>query len=154
MRQVERIAELEDRLPSVLRGERKPADAEETRSFADLCYRKKLYGASTRFWHAAFQAEPALAENLQSADRYNAACSAALAGCGKGRDDPPLDEKERSQWRAQAVAWLKADLVVFREAIQTETLDAPALVRQKLAHGRQDPEASGKNAMTPSEDVA
>jgi len=38
----------------------------------------------------AFAADPKLAEDLHTESRYRAACSAALAGCGLGKDSGNL----------------------------------------------------------------
>jgi tetratricopeptide (TPR) repeat protein/tRNA A-37 threonylcarbamoyl transferase component Bud32 len=144
VRHVEREVELEDRLPAILRGERKPLDPDEACALAELCSGKQLYGASARFWRDAFQAQPALAENLRAAHRYNAACNAALAGCGKGRDDPHLDDTERARWRAQALNWLRAELSLCSKALESNKPDAArAQARQQLAQWKADPDLAG-----------
>ena len=61
----------------------------ELRGLAELCYHKRWYAASARFWADAFAASPQLAEHTEHRHRYNAACSAALAGAGRGKDTPP-----------------------------------------------------------------
>ena len=43
--------------------------------------------------------------------RYNAACAAALAASGQGKDDPPPDDAAKAKLRQQARDWLKAELV-------------------------------------------
>ena len=42
--------------------------------------------AAARFYEEAFAAQPKLADDLGAAHRYNAACAAALAGCGQSKD--------------------------------------------------------------------
>src|SRR5262249_6160003 len=42
--------------------------------------------------------------------RYDAACAAVLAGCGRGEDPTRLTEEERDQFRKQALRWLTDDL--------------------------------------------
>jgi Tfp pilus assembly protein PilF len=113
--------ELEGRLPAVLRGEARPADAGETIAFARLCAwrHRRQYAAAARLYADAFAAEPARARDLKTGDRYAAACAAARAGCGEGADAPPAEGKERAAWRQQALAWLRADLV--RRAEQVES---------------------------------
>ena len=59
---------------------------------AQLCYEKGLYGAAVRFWKATLDGAPELAANRQAQLRYNAACAAALAGCGQSKENPPPDE--------------------------------------------------------------
>ena len=117
--QTERLVELDRKLPAILAGRAKPSDAAETLSLAGLCYNKKLHGTSARFWSEAFQAQPKLVEDMQVQNRYNAACAAALAGAGQGKDDPPLDESAKTRWRKQAMDWLSADLAAWSKILDT-----------------------------------
>jgi serine/threonine-protein kinase len=127
--ETEREASLAPRLPAVLSGKLKPVDAAEMLDFARLCYDKKLQGASAKFWSEAFQARPTLAGDMQVENRYNAACAAALAGCGQGKDEPPLDEPARALWRKQAIDWVKAGLTAWAKILQS----APPQARQAIA---------------------
>ncbi len=104
-----RRAELEGRLPALLRGDDRPANPGEGLAFAERCRARRHYAAAARLSADAFAAEPQFAGDLRRFYRYNAACSAALAGCGKGEGVPPASE-ERARWRRQALAWLRADL--------------------------------------------
>jgi hypothetical protein len=117
-------------------------------AFAGLCYDTGRYGASARLAAAAFQAGPALAEDLGVGHRYAAACAAALAGCGNGRDVPPLDEPERARWRAQSLAWLAADLDGWIKVLDSHRPQGPDLVRQRLAHWRVNPDLAGLRETT------
>src|SRR5262249_20800836 len=58
----------------------------------------------------ALATKPNLAENALSDFRYLAACAAARAGCGQGKDADGLDDGERARWRGQAHDWLRPDL--------------------------------------------
>ncbi|MHC4551107.1 MAG: tetratricopeptide repeat protein [Planctomycetota bacterium] len=96
---------LEARLLAILRGDAEPADVRECLGLLMICYHRQRYAASARF------GAEALARGGGSADdRYNAACAAALAGCGAGEDAAELDEAERARWRAHALAWLRENL--------------------------------------------
>jgi eukaryotic-like serine/threonine-protein kinase len=55
-------------------------------------------------------ATPQLAEDLRAGRRFNAACAAALAGCGRGDDGARLTEPELTALREQAREWLQLDL--------------------------------------------
>jgi serine/threonine-protein kinase len=123
VQQAERLVKLDGKLPAILSGKVKPADATEAVGFAQLCDGKKLHGASARFWSEAFQAQPRLAEDMRSQHRYNAACAAALAGSGKGEDDPPLDEATRACWRKQAIDWLEADLAAWSKILESGPIE-------------------------------
>jgi serine/threonine-protein kinase len=139
----EQTASLAARLPAVLAGDLKPADASETLGFAQLCYEKKLHGASARFWTEAFQTQPKLADEMQAGHRYNAACAAAMAGCGQGKDDPPLDEAAKARWRKQALDWLKADLAAWSKVLASGPPQARQHVAQTLQHWKADPDLAG-----------
>ena len=135
VRRAERIVRQEAMLPAILGGRAKSADALESLGFAEVCYGKKLHGAAARFWTEAFQAQPKLADDMKLKNRYNAACVAALAGSGAGKDEPPLDDKQKARWRTQAIDWLEADLATWSKVLengapqarQRNLQDAPAL---------------------------
>ena len=100
VRQAERLVALEARLPAVLRGEDQPRDAAEwTRIRRNRRYQLKRYGAVGAALCRRLRADPGLAEDMDSANRYNAACAAALAGCRTGREIRPTDEAEKARWR-------------------------------------------------------
>src|SRR5262249_44363156 len=82
-----RMAALDAKLPAVLQGEARPKDAVEALALAWLCQLpdRQLYAAAARLRADAFAAQPKLADNLRSGDRYLAACLAARAGVGQGR---------------------------------------------------------------------
>ena len=91
----------------------------------------------------AFKAQPALANDLEADNRYNAACAAALAGGGQGKDEPPLDEAARARWRKQAVDWLKADLATWTSQVETGPPQARQHVIQTLDHWKADSDLAG-----------
>lgn len=126
-------------LSAILQGEAQPVDAAEAVVLAKLFAAKQLDAASTRLWEQAFAAEPALAEDLKAAHRYNAACVAALAGCGQGRDDPQPDDAARARLRRQALAWLQADLRLHAERPEIEVAE----VRGALESWTRDPDLAG-----------
>ncbi|HVS34478.1 MAG TPA: tetratricopeptide repeat protein [Gemmataceae bacterium] len=113
----ERLAALDAKLPAVLNGEARPADAAEQLELARVCQIKRLYAASARFSADAFSADPKRADDLLSGSRYHAACAAALAGCGKGEDAARLEDKERAQLRQQSRTWLQAELATWSQRI-------------------------------------
>ncbi len=131
------------RLPAILAGKAKLSDAAEMLGFAQLCNDKKLHAASARFWTEAFQAQPKLADDMQVQNRYNAACAAALAGCGQGKDDPPLDDTAKARWRKQALDWLKADLAAWSKILETGPQQARQSITQTLQYWKADPDLAG-----------
>jgi tetratricopeptide (TPR) repeat protein len=144
LRQAEQFAELDDRLPAVLAGKSQPKDASERLVFAQLCqeYRKR-YAVAARFYEEAFAAQPALAENLASSHRYNAACVAALAGCGQGQDAAGLDDKERAHLRQQALDWLHADLGAWHRLLEKGPDKARPAVAKHMQHWLGDADFAG-----------
>src|SRR5262249_49557816 len=117
VRQCERLVELDGQLPGVLAGKTTPASPGERRELAGLCSLKRLHRAAARFYKEAFDAEPKLANAPGGADRYAAACAAALTGCGQGKDAADLDDAERARWRLQALEWLRLDLAWWAKAL-------------------------------------
>jgi Flp pilus assembly protein TadD len=143
LKDAQRLAELAPKLPEFLRGSAKPADADECIALANLCQIKKLPGSAARFHEMALAAHPAGAEDVKTGRRYNAACMAALAGCFPGKEDSTLTEAARARWREQALAWLRADLAVWTNQLESGQAEARAKARQMLGHWRRDPDLAG-----------
>jgi serine/threonine-protein kinase len=133
---------LDRRLPQVLSGQDKPTDAELI-EFARLCIGKKRYSHAAQFFEAAFAAQPRLAEDLRSFDRYNAACAAAQAAGGSGGDATRLDDAERARLRGQALGWLRADLGLWAKQLEAGTPEARKAVREQLQNWRRDTDLAG-----------
>jgi tetratricopeptide (TPR) repeat protein len=158
VKDAQRLAELERKLPAVLQGHVQVANAAERLDYAGICTSKKLYATAARFASEAFTADPQLA-NLKSQNRYNAACTAALAGCGQGNDAGPLGDSESARWRNQALAWLQADLALLAQQLETGNAADRAAVQQTLHHWQQDSDLAGirdvaARAKLPAEDRA
>jgi tetratricopeptide (TPR) repeat protein len=144
VRTAEQLVALEPRLPKLLKGEAKPADPAEAMVLARMCQdHKKLYATATRFYAEAFAAEPKLAGDLAAQYRYNAACAAACAGCGRGQDAAQLDDPERARLRRQALDWLRADLAQYAAIVDKGPAQARAGVQQRLEHWQQDTDFAG-----------
>ena len=102
-------------LPAFLKGEYRAQSKEERLCLLEICRSEKRYRASAELYAELFSADPRFADDLNARSRYNAACSAALAGAGRGRDAGALDESGRLRWRNQARDWLRADLALARK---------------------------------------
>lgn len=136
-----RLLALEKRVAAALKGAKTRAGEEV--ELAEICQRYfQRYGDSTKLYAAAFGAEPKLAENVKTGHRYDAACAAALAAAGQGKDAAGLDAKERGRLRRQALTWLEADLVGWAKRLAEQPADAAALVKH-LEHARIDPDLAG-----------
>jgi Flp pilus assembly protein TadD len=134
---------LEGRLPAVLLGRDRPAHGREGLQFAKLCRGKRRYAAAARLAAEAFARAPALAGDLRTHERYEAACASALAGCGLGEDAAGLGEEERARWREQARAWLRADLAAWARQLDGGTAAVRLRVQNSLTHWRADPYLAG-----------
>jgi hypothetical protein len=122
------------RLPSVLAGTDRPATPGEALDFADLCRQpfQRHYAAAARLYEGA----------AGEARRYDAACSAALAGCGEGAD-APADSAGRAALRARALAWLRADLAPLRKQAGSPGTAARRAAAVKLSQWLQNPDLAG-----------
>ena len=145
LRQAERFAALDARLPELRSGKSRPVTSAEALEVVALCQLpcRKLHAAAARFAADAFAAEPAVAEDLAKAVRYNAACSAALAGCGKGEDAGGLDDEERARLRGQAREWLMADLAAWRKRLEGGKAEDRKLVQGQMEHWQKDEDFAG-----------
>src|SRR5262249_34279365 len=95
------------------------------------------------FYAEAFSADPARANSLRNGDRRNASRAAALAGCGRSKDDPPPDDATRAGLRAQALGWMKADLALWARPLEAGTDATRTEVRKTLTQWRNDLDFSG-----------
>jgi hypothetical protein len=138
LRQAERLAALDQRLPALLQGDAQPRDAAEQVELAQLCALKRWHAASARFSAAAFAAQPALADDLNNQLRYRAAHCATLAGCGQGEDDPKPDAPERARLRRQARDRLATDLNALTALVERKNPQTTAAVAQRLRHWQQN----------------
>jgi tetratricopeptide (TPR) repeat protein len=143
LRDAEQLAQLDGRLAAVLEGKDQPKDIDERLGFAQLCqlYRRR-YAAAARFYGEAFAAELNLAEDLSSDHRYNAACAAALAGCGQG-NDAPAAEADRALLRSQALTWLRAELTAWKPGLSSQVPEKHTQAVQALRHWREDEDLAG-----------
>src|SRR5262249_54569305 len=66
-----------------------------------------------------------------------AACCAALAGCGQGKDAGNVSEKERAHLRRQALDWLRADLTAWNRRLKDGKPRDVALVRRVVQYWQQ-----------------
>jgi serine/threonine-protein kinase len=133
------------KLPAILSGKAKATDTTEQLTLAFVCQQpyKRLYAAATYFYSEAFAAEPQLAGDQPSDDRYNAACAAALAGCRKGKDADKLDAKERARLRRQALDWLRADLKAWRQVLDKASDQGGPAIVQQMQHWLKEDDFAG-----------
>jgi tetratricopeptide (TPR) repeat protein len=143
VREAERLAALTDRLPAFLRGDDRPMDVTERLALAQICYDTRRPAAAVRFWAEALAAEPKLGDDRRARHRYSAACAAALAGSGRGTDDPKPDDAARVGLRDQALDWLKAELAAWARVLDAGDAPARSVVAQNLQHWQTNPDLAG-----------
>jgi serine/threonine protein kinase/Flp pilus assembly protein TadD len=143
-RRAGQLADLDRKVPDILRGKIQPANAAERVTVAVMCQEHKhFYAAAARFFADAFAAQPQLADDVGTGNRYNAACAAALAAAGKGNDAADLDRKERSRLRRQALAWLRADLTSWGNLAEHGPPQGRQAVEPMLRHWQTDSDLAG-----------
>jgi tetratricopeptide (TPR) repeat protein len=139
VRQCQHLVELDRRLADILAGKAAPASATERIELAQLCAFRQRTRAALRFYQEAFAAQP----TLLAVHRYNAACAAALAGCGRGQDVGQFDDKERAILRHQALEWLRADLEAQSPLFDKQPAAAAAKAEGILRRWLADPDFGG-----------
>jgi eukaryotic-like serine/threonine-protein kinase len=139
----ERLVGLEAMLADVLAGNASATDNRERLGFLGVCRLQRRHVAAARVYADAFAADPKLADDLKGGHRYNAACAAALAAAGQGTDVGKLDDQERRQLRQQALAWLRTDLDLLSQRLNTGKPEDRQIVRATLLHWQRDADLVG-----------
>ncbi len=143
VRKAERQNALAAQLTGLLTGGLKPKDTAEALELARHCQTRHLYGIAVYLWQRAFADEPKQADDLKSGNRYNAACAAALAGSGKGKEFPPPAESVKAALLTQSRVWLNADLVIRAKHLSASDDAARKEARDALSHWKADPDLAG-----------
>ncbi len=136
-------AALDARLSAVLEGRESPKNDAERIQLALRAYEKSLHAASARLFREALANDPKLAGDRQAQHAYNAACAAALAGTGHGKEDTPPDEAAKAKLRGQAREWLKAELAAWSKVLDGGTAETRSVVTQVLKHWKSDADLAG-----------
>jgi tetratricopeptide (TPR) repeat protein len=141
LRQCQQWLEAESKLTAFLAGKGAPADAVSQLRMAMVAQvpANKRYRTAALLYRDAFARQPRFAD----AHRYDAACAAALAGCGKGNGASTLDPGARLVWRNQALAWLQAERAALSKKLKGEVPGQAAQARQALEHWLRDPDLAG-----------
>ncbi len=124
------------RVPALLKGADRPANLAEGDVFGHLCHDQGLHVAAANIWASCISAGAAFGH------RYNAACSAALAGTGAGKDEPRPDDAAKAQLRRQALEWLTAELTAWSARLTSYANTGPEVVAQ-LRHWTTDSDLAG-----------
>lgn len=107
-----KFADIQAKLPDLISGKLTPPGVPERLMIAEVCIANQAYAAAVRFYEEAFAQDPAAANHLGNAHRYDAARAAACAGCGL--DKALTSEGEQALMRGKSRAWLRADLLLWK----------------------------------------
>jgi Flp pilus assembly protein TadD len=130
-------------MPAFFAGTYQPRDNDERFALLGACWFEERTAAAARLYAEAFSADPRLSGDHAAGRCYNAACAAALAGCGRGKDAGDLDPEEQTRWRQRARSWLGLDLAAWAKELDGGRAEARGLVRTQLIHWRADPDLAG-----------
>ena len=100
----------------------------------EILAKREVFAAAARQYSEAFAADPDLLASPPARHRYLAACAAARAGCGQGRDAADLDEAGRDGWRRQALDWLRAELEARLRLLERGPQAARNTITRDLEH--------------------
>jgi hypothetical protein len=138
----ERWRELAMRLPAVVRDDGPPPDASEKLDWAYYFHECRRYGQAARLFSLALEQDPTLVGDVNAQNRYNAACSSALAAASQGKEEPVPSERERTRLRQRANDYLKADLTTWATTLRGGSQADVGRARQSLRHCKVDPDLS------------
>jgi hypothetical protein len=131
------------RLRAIVKGEVRPKDVTERLQLAWRAYELARHAAAAQLWREALELDSRIADDRGNWHRYNAACAAALAGCGRGRDDPPPLDDQKAKLRRQALDWLTAELGDWAKLLATANKEQRGDIIKTLEHWREDTDLAG-----------
>jgi tetratricopeptide (TPR) repeat protein len=136
-----RLSEMAKRFPEILSGATQAANPNEGVLFAELAHFQGAFALSARLSLDAFRRDPRLVVDSGIVHRYNAACSAALAGGGEG-DAANTPENVRARWRKQARAWLRDELALKTRRLESRRPQDLEETAAMLQRWQADPDLS------------
>jgi serine/threonine protein kinase len=131
------------RIPAIIKGEDAPKDLGERLELAQMCYDMKRTATAAGFWGEAMELEPSVGESRRPLHRFNAACSAAVSGSGRGRDDPAPDEVAKARFRSLALDWLRLELGWWSRYLESGQPNARPVVLSHMNHWKNYRELAG-----------
>jgi hypothetical protein len=107
---------------------------------APQAQRNGLHSTAALIYKAMFVVDPNLADDLASRRRYDAARAAVLAASAPRQNDLPLDDTDCTDWREQALLWLKHDLAAWKGRLKKGNVELRSTVRETLIRWQTDSE--------------
>jgi hypothetical protein len=126
----------------VLKGE-PPKDNRERLALAQRAHETSRHATAAKLWAEALDVDPNLTDDRQAQHRYNAACAAAPAAAAEGKDDRAPDDAVKLKLRQRALAWLQAELTVWKKLLETAKPEQRAPITRTLKHWQQDSDLAG-----------
>jgi serine/threonine-protein kinase len=139
LKQAEHRVGLLPRLPAVIRGDDRPRDDRERLTLARMCEARQFHAAAARLFAEINETNARLAEDGTESYRYEAACAAAQAAAGQGKDEPPPDDVAKTKLRSQALLWLKAERDARARLLDSRPPQARASLVKSLALWKANP---------------
>jgi superkiller protein 3 len=141
LQQCEQWLDTDGKLQAFLAGKGAPTDAAAQVQMAALAQQpfNRHYLTAARLYRDAFARQLPLADR----HRYNAACAAALAGTGQGKDAAKLNDTDRALWRQHSRDWLRAELARLDKALDRANAQARVEIAQRLQRWQSDPDLAG-----------
>jgi eukaryotic-like serine/threonine-protein kinase len=136
----ERWQVMATRLPALLRDDDQARLPDETLDLAYFLHERRLYTRAAKMFKEALEQDGKLGGDAKAQNRYNAACSAAMAAANQSNEESPLADADRALLRRHAGDFLTADLAIWAEAIRGGSQPNVDQVRQTLRHWRVDPD--------------
>jgi serine/threonine-protein kinase len=140
---VTRMIPVQDHWPAFVQGKFEPQSNEQRLGLALLCLLHKHSRAAALLYRDAFDDDPKLADDLQAAHRYDAACAAARAGIGLGAGAAQLDDRQKARMRTLARQWLQADLALYARLLAGGGPAERTAARTRLRHWQGDSDLAG-----------
>jgi len=132
IREAERMTALSTRLPAILRGEDQPRRKSEEILVARLCQIKQLFATAAERWEKVFDSQPGLLIDPSTGHRYAAACAAARAAAGQGKENALPDQAARGRLRRKSLEWLEAELAAITSSMEKASLRERPSGRSRL----------------------
>jgi serine/threonine-protein kinase len=138
IREAEQLVAVEAQLATGLKEAAGSSKPPAPLTLAQFYLYKRHYAAAARYFAQAYTAQPKLAEETGNGNRYNAACCALRASCGQGEDAAKLDDKQRADWRQEALDWLRGDLKQLSKQLADANPKDRIRIKQTLQHWQRD----------------
>ncbi len=138
-----KLLELEKMLPAVLAGRHMPANIAEWDDLMLIALTKRSYVTATRLFKAAFTADPKLVHASKTVNRFTAILCAAQSASGQNKNDPPLDDATRTEFRGLALSWLEAELADDTKVVNAGPPKTRAEVSGRLRALQGSPDLKG-----------